>query len=311
MDERPSVREANVLVVGGGLIGTAAAQAIAQSGANTAVLTRAPAPSVLGSIDWHYGDINGPQAPALLQGRDAVVYAAGNVVPGTKIESVALALSEEVLPVIVLAEAAAKAGARTFVFISSGGTVYGNAKIVPTDEVTYTAPINIYGVIKVQTEQALLEVGRRTGMTIVILRVANPYGPGQLGTRRLGFIAAAIHSAQSGEPLSIWGDGTTTRDFIFITDVGKAIALAARYEGENVILNVGSGQEVSLVEICSSVEALSGKNIDVEFMEARQVDVPRSTLDIRRAKRVLNWEPLVNLESGISRTLGVTRDSGC
>ncbi|EHJ58189.1 hypothetical protein NSU_4826 [Novosphingobium pentaromativorans US6-1] len=76
----------------------------------------------------------------------------------------------------------------------------------------------MYGTVKALTEQALFEVGRKYGITIVVLRVANPYGPGQSGTRRQGFVAAAVKTALAGEPIVIWGDGSTTRDFVYLDE---------------------------------------------------------------------------------------------
>jgi len=296
-------KKLSTLVVGGGLIGSAAARALRDSGHAVSVLTRAQASIDLGSIDWVYGHLDSPRLTGLLNNRDAVVYAAGTVSPATQLESVHFALADVVLPVIKLAEAAGAAGLRKFVFISSGGTVYGPTDQIPTNEECRTAPINLYGTTKVLTEQALLEVGRRLQLSIVILRISNPYGPGQQGTRRLGFIAAAIQAAITGAPITIWGDGTTTRDFVYIEDVSRALALAVKYEGESVILNIGSGRETSLDEICAEVRRTAKVPLEVRFEPGRSVDVARNCLDITRAARVLNWCPRVGLVDGIAQTV--------
>jgi UDP-glucose 4-epimerase len=157
--------------------------------------------------------------------------------------------------------------------------------------------------IKVQTEQALMEVSRRTGIAVHVLRVSNPYGPGQRGGRKLGFVAAAIDAVLHGQTLRIWGDGKNTRDFVFIDDVGKAIALAVDSDLPSTILNIGSGRETSLLEVCQIVQRVSGRSISIEFEEGRAVDVSRNALDVSKARESLRWTPAVDLEQGIAFTI--------
>lgn len=290
-------------IIGGGLIATAGALTLEKLGHDVTVVTRAPPPLGGDTINWNYGDVSSPAAYNAVSEVESVIYAAGTLGPATELDSVHGAIADEIVPVLKLAEQAAASGARTFVFISSGGTVYGPDAPLPTHETVRTAPINIYGTIKALTEQALLEVGRKYGLTIVILRVSNPYGPGQSGTRRLGFIAAAVKTAIAGEQFVIWGDGTATRDFIFLDDVGTALAAAAAYRGESTVLNIGSGKEHSLLEVCEFVSRNSSHPLEVHFEKGRAFDVPRSCLDISRAREVLGWRPFVGLEEGIARTM--------
>ncbi len=296
-------RSDGVLVYGGGLIGGAAATALSRSGVPVTVITRAPSLQKSGNIDWRFGDMASERSDAVFANRRAVVYAAGSLSPGSQIPSISQLLSSQIIPVVELAEQAARLGTPTFVFISSGGTVYGRTDVIPTSEEARTAPINAYGMIKVQTEQALMEVAARSKMRVVVLRVSNPFGPGQQGTRRLGFIAAAIDAALRREPITIWGDGLSTRDFIYLSDVAEAVRLSALYQGESTILNIGAGVETSLLRVCELVSEISGIPLAVRHEEARSVDVLRSALDIRKAKSLLQWNPMVSLESGISETM--------
>ncbi|WP_052118060.1 NAD-dependent epimerase/dehydratase family protein [Novosphingobium pentaromativorans] len=205
-------------IIGGGLIATAGALALGNLGTPVTVVTRAPPPLNGKNIAWNYGDVSSSTAYQAVAEAQSVVYAAGTLGPATQLESVHGAIAEEIVPVLKLAEEAALKGVRTFVFISSGGTVYGPNAPLPTKESVRAAPINMYGTVKALTEQALFEVGRKYGITIVVLRVANPYGPGQSGTRRQGFVAAAVKTALAGEPIVIWGDGSTTRDFVYLDE---------------------------------------------------------------------------------------------
>jgi len=297
------VHKGGVLIYGGGLIGGAAARVIAETGVPVTVVTRAPALQDAGSVDWQFGDLNSERPDAFLANRECIVHAAGSLSPASQVSSIAQLLAREVLPTVELAEQAARLNVPTFVFISSGGTVYGHAQTVPTDEDVRTAPINAYGMIKVQIEQALMEVGRRSGMRVIVLRVSNPYGPGQQGTRRLGFIAAALEAAVRQEPLTIWGDGQSTRDFVFLSDVARAVLLSARHHGESGIFNIGAGTETSLLSIVNLVERLSGLALPIRHEPARSVDVRRSCLAIDKARTHLGWSPKVSLEVGISATI--------
>lgn len=299
-----SGHEGKVLVYGGGLIGGAAARALSEAGKSVTVITRAPPLQNSPPIDWRFGDLSSERPDEIMVGCQAVIYAAGSLSPASLAPSISQLLGSQVIPVVELAEQAAQLHIPNFVFISSGGTVYGQTDVIPTHEDVQTAPINAYGMIKVQTEQALMEVGRRSGMRIIILRVSNPYGPGQQGTRRLGFIAAAIEAAARSEPLTIWGDGLSTRDFIYLADVANAVCLAAAYQGHSNIFNIGAGTETSLLQICDLVSRIGGVPIEVLHQEARSVDVRRSVLDVRKAANLLDWYPQVSLEDGIAATIG-------
>lgn len=288
------------LVVGGGLIGQASATALAEQGWQVTVVTRVPPPQELRSIDWRFGSICDPHIVSLLAGQRAVVYAAGSIFPATPVVSVAQAYQDHVFPVIALAERAAAEGVSCFVFLSSGGAVYGDTGFVPISEDAICRPISLYGTIKLCTEQALFEISRRTGMSVVVLRVSNPYGPGQQGSRRLGFIAAAVEAALKKVPVKIWGDGKNTRDFVHIEDVAKSVLLASSYSGGAQVLNIGSGKETSLLEICRLVTKICGVELTISLEPARLVDVRRNALEVGRAELVLGWVPEVELEDGIA-----------
>lgn len=277
--------------------------AIANAGLPVTVVTKAPTLQNADAVDWQFGDLTMDRTDAFVTNRQAIVYAAGSLSPASQISSIAQLLTSEMLPVVELAEQAARLNVPNFVFISSGGTVYGMVDTVPTDEEVRTAPINAYGMIKVLTEQALLEVSRRSGMRVIVLRVSNPYGPGQQGTRRLGFIAAALEAAVLNEPLTIWGDGLNTRDFVYLDDVAQAVLLASRYDGDSGVFNIGAGTETSLLQIVELIRELSGTPLAVRHEPARLVDVRRSCLAVDKARAVLGWSPKVSLETGVKETV--------
>jgi UDP-glucose 4-epimerase len=292
-----------VLIYGGGLIGGVAARALSEAGVPVTVVTKAPSLQKFDNIDWRFGNLAAERPDSFIVKRQAIVYAAGSLSPASLVPSIAQLLASQIIPVVELAEQAARLHVPSFVFISSGGTVYGRTDVIPTNEGVRAAPINAYGMIKAQTEQALMEIARRSDMRVIILRVSNPYGPGQQGTRRLGFIAAAIEAAARREPLTIWGDGLSTRDFVYLSDVADAVLLSTRYDGDSEIFNIGAGCETSLLQICDLVREIAGTRLEVRHEEARSVDVRRSSLDIGKAGRLLKWNPKISLRVGISNTI--------
>ena len=122
---------------------------------------------------------------------------------------------------IVLLEAARDAGVSRFVMASSGGTVYGPSQEVLIPETAPTNPISAYGASKLASEKYVAVFGRLYRIKHCVLRISNPYGPGQFATRRQGLVAAAIWSALHAKSFEIWGDGSVIRDFIYIDD-GRA-----------------------------------------------------------------------------------------
>ena len=290
----------SALVIGGGFIGRAAAARLARSGWAVEQVTRAPTAPLAGvsrrTIDYRTSEIS-----SLLAGKDAVIFATGEMIPATLPADLAQAYVEQVAPVIELAERAQRAGVARMVFVSSGGTVYGPAAPVPTDEDAATHPANVYGFLKLQTEHALRFVSTRSGLSTISLRVANPYGTGQRSDRPLGFVTAVLDRALAGEEIGIWGDGETTRDFVHIDDVARAIEAAAARTATHDVINIGSGLETSLNTICALIAEVTGVAVRRTYFPPRAVDVRRSGLSIVRAAHDLDWRPAIALRDGIAR----------
>lgn len=288
------------IVVGGGFIGCGAAAEMARRGWSVTQVTRAPI-TVTPGVERATLDFRSPAIAAHLAGADAVVFATGEMLPAYVPDDFATAYVEQVAPVLWLAEQASREGVGRFVFVSSGGTVYGPGVPVPTTEDSETHPVNAYGFMKLQTEHALRFVATRTGLSFVALRVANPFGPGQRVDRPLGFITAVLDRALRGEEIAIWGDGEITRDFVHIADVSRAIADAAGASGTRDVLNIGSGVETSLNTVCEIVSAVTNRTVRRTYSAPRAVDVPRSVLCIEQAGRDLGWRPTIGLREGIEQ----------
>ncbi len=136
--------------------------------------------------------------------------------------------------------------------------------------------------------------GAQFGLSYVILRCANAYGPGQTGARGQGIIGRAI-------TLEIWGDGTVVRDFVYVEDVAEAFLLAATTAAARGVVNIGSGKGTSVNEIIDPVGRVTGQHLPVTYTALRQLDVPTSVLEITKASSILNWSPTIPLVEGMNR----------
>jgi UDP-glucose 4-epimerase len=185
------------------------------------------------------------------------------------------------------------------IFLSSGGTVYGNPLYTPIDENHPTQPRSSYGIVKLAIEKYCYLYNELHDMKTVVLRLSNPYGPGQLGTGIQGAVPVFTHKALSGEPIEVWGDGSVIRDYIHIDDVSAAIISAIEYQGTETVFNIGSGLGTSINEIIVAIEQSLEQKVKVNYLPARALDVSVSVLNIAKAAKELEWTPKVLFESGI------------
>lgn len=174
---------------------------------------------------------------------------------------------------------------KSLVFLSSGGTVYGNQEQQPITEKMLPLPINHYGNIKLCIENALRIFHIQNTMNIRIARIANPYGPGQDYTKGVGFVDAVLKRAMEGKTVEVWGDGENIRDYIFINDVCYYLHQLAEYEGSESVFNISSGKGISQNQIISYIRSL-GLDVQVEYKETRSVDVRRLILDNQKIRGV-------------------------
>jgi len=195
------------------------------------------------------------------------------------------------------------------VFVSSGGTVYGPTLSLPIDENHPTNPISSYGITKLSIEKYLGLFHRLYGLEYSVLRLSNPYGERQRPHASQGAVAVFIGKALKGEAIDVWGDGSVVRDYLHISDVIEALIKAMDYQGNERILNIGSGCGVSLNEILDGIGLVLGRQVPRNYSTARAFDVPANVLAIERAKHSLDWRPQVSLLEGLERTVAWLKSS--
>jgi UDP-glucose 4-epimerase len=217
--------------------------------------------------------------------------------------------SVNVIGTIRLAEAARKAGVRKIVHTSSGGSIYGTPKRYPTNESMPTDPASPYAAGKVAGEIYLNTFGHLYGMGASHIAPANVYGPRQDPHGEAGVVAIFSQALLSGKPTKIFGDGSDTRDYVYVDDVVDAFVRAAGPHGNRQRFNIGTSLETSVRELHSLLAAAAGAPDEPEFYPPRLGDLKRSCLDVRLAEMILGWHPQVKLNEGVRRTVDYFRQT--
>jgi nucleoside-diphosphate-sugar epimerase len=203
--------------------------------------------------------------------------------------------------------AAAKQKKKPRVVYASSSSVYGDRPDLPKREDQPTAPISPYAATKVTGELYASVWSRLMGVETVGLRYFNVFGPRQdPKSEYAAVIPRFILWGQTGKPLQVHGDGTQSRDFTYIDNVVSANLLAARAEGSRASgksYNVGCGSRTSLLEIIGKLEAMLGRPFERKHSPTRAGDVPHTLADVSAAKRDLGYEPVVEFDEGLRRTV--------
>ncbi len=215
--------------------------------------------------------------------------------------------SVNVIGTVRLAEAARRAQVRKVVHTSSGGSIYGTPPRYPTPETVPTDPASPYAAGKVAGEIYLNTFRHLYGLDCSHIAPANVYGPRQDPHGEAGVVAIFAQALLAGKPTKVYGDGTKTRDYVFVDDVVDAFVKAAGDAGGGLRFNVGTGVETSDRQLHSAVAAAVGGPDDPEFHPDRLGDLKRSCLDVSLAAEVLGWHPRVRLDEGIRRTVDYFR----
>lgn len=236
-----------------------------------------------------------------LRGAHWVFHLVSTTLPATSNKNMVFDVQSNVVASIELLEECVQNGVEKAIFASSGGTVYGIPGTIPIREDAPHQPIVSYGNTKLIIEKYCYLFRYQFNLDTVCLRLANPYGPGHHGLLQ-GAIPVFLKRILADKPITIWGDGSVVRDYVYIKDVAQAFLRAAAYEGAHHIFNIGSGQGISLRELLILMEQVIGNKLDVIYEAARCFDVPEIVLDIGLAHTELDWSPRMELAEGIRLT---------
>ena len=254
-------------------------------------------------VEWLTGDFtSNHDVRAAVEGMDAVMHLVSTTLPKNSNDDPIYDVQSNVVSTLHLLDAMAAQGVKRLVFISSGGTVYGNPVYSPIDEKHPTEPLVSYGITKLAIEKYLHIFQRQHGIRSVTLRVANPYGERQRVETAQGAVGVFLHRALRNVPIDIWGDCSVTRDYIYVADVADAFVRALHYEGPHSVFNISSGSGTSLNGLIDMLETTLGQPVARNYLPGRPFDVPVSVLSNQLARDELGWAPQVDMQSGIART---------
>ena len=263
---------------------------------NLATGSRANVPA---GAELHEVDIRDAVLPDLAARLEpeVVFHLAAQADVGTSVERPDFDADVNVIGTVRVLEAARRTGARV-VFTSTGGAIYGECE-QPADERHPREPLSPYGTSKLAGEEYLATWNRLHGMSNVVCRLANVYGPRQLPSLEGGVVAIFLNRLRSGERTTIFGDGLQTRDFVYVGDVASALLAAA---GGSGVYNVGTGVRTSVLDLYRLCAEAAGVEQEPELASARAGDLRDSVLDPGRAERELGWAPAHSLAQGVAET---------
>src|SRR5580658_4780891 len=232
-------------------------------------------------------------------GPELICHLAAQIDVRASVEAPAADAQVNILGTVNLLEAARRAGARVL-FSSTGGALYGREAPIPSLEDVLPLPESPYGIAKYCAECYIGLYNRLHECRHTILRLANVYGPRQDPGGESGVIPIFCARVLTGERPVIYGDGTQTRDYVYVGDAVGAF-LAAADQGRPGIWNFGTGVETSVLDLARQIGAAAGREVDPEFAPARPGELQRSALAAERAQRDLGWAPAVPLADGVRK----------
>jgi UDP-glucose 4-epimerase len=298
----------NTLVIGGaGFIGTHLVPELRALGRRVTILDRRTVPlqELKEGVSYVVGDFGRRELiRELLDDHREVIHLAYASVPNTSFENPFSDLLENLPPTVQLFSEVAATGGK-LVFVSSGGTVYGEAIQLPIREDHPTKPISPYGVTKLTLENYAHLYAVTHGLKLVCVRPANAFGAGQRPFTGQGFIATAVASAMRGQPIRIFGEKGTVRDYIYVSDLVAGIVSALEQGRLSETYNLGSGVGSSNMDVVEAISHLmkgTGCEVRVENLPERPFDVKANVLDSTKLQDDTAWKPQVEFGEGLLRT---------
>ena len=279
-----------VLVIGGsGFIGRNVVDCFRRHDSTVAIYDAVAPPA---PIESFCGDVlTDVNLSETLAAFDTIIYLVSTVTPQRSMQDPQSAYVNDIPRLLRVLEGCVKHGVKRVILASSGGTIYGNSSVA-NNENQNTSPINHYGISKLACEKILQMHNLLYGMENVILRIANPYGPGQKVQSGVGAVTAFTNSISADEPIVIYGDGENVRDFVAIKYVAESFYDAAQWKYSQAIspiFNIGSGCGISLNRVIEIISTAMNKLPKIEYRPSRLFDVRCNYLDISKATNTLGY----------------------
>jgi len=298
-----------VLITGGaGFIGSHLANQLHQRNHYVRVLddlSSGDPTNLLTGINFNRGDVRDiPKLWSLLQGVDVVYHLAARVSIPASVLYPREYNDVNVGGTVSLLEACRDVSVKR-VILASSATVYGDQGVHPVNESMPARPAVPYAVSKLAAEQYLFTIGQLSNFETVALRIFNAYGPGQpLPPTHAPVIPQFVHQIMGSGSVVIFGDGTQTRDFVYIDDVVEALIRAGQVPDiDRQIINIGSGTEVSLNQLIEQIALIVGTKANVLYNRTASGGIARLVADLSKARQLLNFMPYTQLTSGLDHLI--------
>jgi len=306
---------ARALITGGaGFIGSHVADLFLGNGYHVEViddLSNGKAVNVPERATFHRISVTSPEAARVVrEGRfDVLVHLAAQMDVRRSVADPLFDATTNILGIVNLVEAVRGSGYKTrVVFTSTGGAIYGDFNTPPNFETFPKEPDSPYAISKLASEYYLAYYGRLHGVEHVSVRFGNVYGPRQDPHGEAGVVAIFCNQILQGKPLTIFGDGEQTRDYVYVGDVANAVWLGATFPLppagplDSRSFNIGTGVGTSVVELARLLQQAARSNVDVVFAPRRSGELQESFLNVDKARALLRWEPRVSLADGLAKT---------
>jgi len=298
----------DVLLIGGmGYVGRKLQEPLLKAGYKVHVIDRkAPEQKGNKNIEFHECLLsNESLLRDVLQHCVTVFYLASDSVPTTTLRNPSREGELNLLPFLKFLDMFQDYSQKHLVYLSSGGTIYGNPEVTPVDESCPVAPISYHGAGKAAIEAFLHACGSQGDNRITIIRPSNLYGPGQPYVSGFGIIRNMMEKLKQDQPVEIWGDGEIIRDYLYIDDFVRAClaCIPPREQHKKIMMfNVSSGQRLSINELCDRIEEITRQQLKKIYRAGRAIDVKAVVLDYTRIRMELGWQPVVGINEGLKRT---------
>lgn len=288
-----------IILGGNGFIGRNLCDYIAKQGHEVTSFDRLMPDYQNASVHYIQGDFfEDEYLKRIIWDKDIIIHAISTINPGNSNELYMNGYERDFIQTVKMCSWI-KETDKKVVFLSSGGTIYGNYDEQPLCEAVLPRPINHYGNVKLSIENALRIFHIQNRLNVTIARISNPYGPGQDFTKGVGFVDAVLKQSLNNREVEIWGDGENIRDYIYIDDVCSYLYLLAEYQGNELLFNVSSGIGTSQNQVVQAIRNI-GIAVNVKYKESRSVDVRKIILDNRKISQLCNWK-VTSFQEGIKK----------
>ena len=297
----------SILVLGAnGFVGKHLVRALVAQGKNVIAASRHVATFRTEGVEWVVGPFDEPEHfVRLLERSTAVVHAASRSTPGSSAGNAIAELRINLQPTVALLQALQQTPEVTLLYLSSGGSLYpASTGDAPATEASAVRPRSYHGAGKVAAEQFISAWCDQNGRAATILRPSNIYGPGQSARSGFGIIPTGFSKIRHSETLTVWGDGSAVRDYLYIDDftaLCEAVLTRPMHTGM-LVLNAASGRGVSLDELFGAMEKVAARPLHRFYDRARAVDAARVVIDASAAQACYDWTSTTTLHEGLKKT---------